>query len=750
MTKLVFTAESLSAILQHSSGIEWLSGNDSDLPAESQVVAMRTAHGTHFVHSRTIGDNHRIVILDDEGVSLRSLSVEAARDALRRAHRTALSAQNPPLRLPFDWSVYHSDSFLAFFACARQLGAIRWIAQPSCFGTQDICFWRLTDPGSSVLLQEFEPPRTAYDLAIAGWEQSLEHAQALFAARPEPQRYVALDGAIELREATFGAVVGHRTYSGWINQLTEGQIRFVEHPTDHAIKLRGPAGTGKTLALALKALREVYAARNLDKAVRVLFATHSWAMAEQADQMLRALDESGDVSEVTVFPLFDVAHDLLPSSASGQQPRMLGSDSYSGRREQLHRLDSVLWRLRQGDWLAYETGSTDEFRRRVMAERGSPTWNSLLWDLIHEFSSVIAAARILPGVTAETRYLSLPRAGWMMPLANESERRFVLRAYSDYVAGLRSEGLLTVDQLMSDLLSYLETFTWDQRRLRDGYDLILVDEFHLFSESERQILNYLTRDATRFPRLFMALDPRQSPSEVYSDFPVETVASGESGIAERGLGTVDSVDLKRVHRFSPEILEFVRFIHRTYPTLGLGDDWLLDADALTSSAPSGARPHFHRHIDAASERQAVARLASRAFAKAGSSKRTAVVLLDASSLDHYRSEIEREGVAVTVIAGRDDVDILRYRKRSVVLASAEAVAGLQFDNVIVAGFPSTDARMSAHHKRRVLSMLYLAVSRATETVHLQTYLPPGELLSFLEQARASGVLASGGDEDAPN
>src|SRR5262249_9109735 len=151
--------------------------------------------------------------------------------------------------------------------------------------------------------------------------------------------------------------------------------------------------------------------------------------------------------------------------------------------------------------------------------------NSLVWDLMHEFSSVLAASGILPGITAEKRYLALRRADWMMPLATDSEQRFVLRVYSEHVKALRADGIFSIDQLMNDFLSYLETFAWDYRRGADGYDLILADEFHLFSDQERQIFNYLSRDAQRFPRLFMALDPRQSPSEVYRDFPVTTVES---------------------------------------------------------------------------------------------------------------------------------------------------------------------------------------------------------------------------------
>src|SRR5207249_4114442 len=106
----------------------------------------------------------------------------------------------------------------------------------------------------------------------------------------------------------------------------------------------------------------------------------------------------------------------------------------------------------------------------------------------------------------ERRYLLLQRTPWMMPLETDGEKRFVLQVYTQYIADLKKDRLLTSDQVINDFLNYLETFTWNIRREQEGYDLIFVDELHLFSEQERLALHYLTRSASEYPKMFMALD----------------------------------------------------------------------------------------------------------------------------------------------------------------------------------------------------------------------------------------------------
>lgn len=744
MFHIVFTLKSLEAALRCSTDTTWLNPTQPGPELSWGIIRVERKNVLHFVHRDDTSSDSRIVLIGmGSGQSLDKLPPDAWRIALQRVHRATLSTKTLPFRLPLGWSEYHFGNLVAFFACGRRtLGSFRWVAQISPDSSSDICFWRITDDKELLLLQNFHPSDHIYFTAVDGWADSLAIAKAKLAEAPVPSKYVPLGGVIDLKAATSGAVTGHLTYSSWIQRLTPEQLRFFDHPTAQPVKLRGPAGSGKTLTLELKALREVYEARESAQQLRVLFVTHSWTMAEQVDDALRALDETGSTNEITVFPLVEIAKGFLPPERFARGFTLLGEDSLSGKRRQLERISNVLWRLRQGDWLVYQAGASPSFRERVNSERGSPTWNSLVWDLMHEFSSVLSAANILPGITAEKRYLALRRTNWMMPLQTDAEKKFVLRVYSEHINALKAEGVLSVDQLVNDFLNYLVTFAWDYRRSLDGYDLIFVDELHLFSEQERHALNFMSRDASQFPRMFMALDPRQSPSEIYADFPMADVASASSGEAESSLGNVDAVDLTTVHRFSPEILEFVKFIQNSYPALNLGADWVVDTSALTSSAAQGDPPKLFRHIDSATEVQNVVDRASKRSDDAAGSRRVAVVLIEPSRIPEFSSSFERRGNSLVVIKSRDDVDTIRYAKRSIVLSASEYLAGLQFDDVIVAGFPTDldTSHLSAHQSRRLLSLIYLAVSRASKQVEIHLHTSTGDLATLLQQAASAGVL----------
>ena len=128
---------------------------------------------------------------------------------------------------------------------------------------------------------------------------------------------------------------------------------------------------------------------------------------------------------------------------------------------QLERIDALLERFRRGDLLAYRKDLTPTLLTQIEAPGESADRKALVWDLMIEFSSVLGAHWILPGVKAERQYLEITRAPWMMPLSSVADKRMVLRIYSEYINGLRDERILTSDQLIQDFLRYLESFTWN-------------------------------------------------------------------------------------------------------------------------------------------------------------------------------------------------------------------------------------------------------------------------------------------------
>ena len=271
---------------------------------------------------------------------------------------------------------------------------------------------------------------------------------------------------------------------------------------------------------------------------------------------------------------------------------------------------------------------------------------------------------------------------WMMPLETDGEKLAVLEVYSGFVNALRDDRLLSSDQLINDFLNYLVTFAWNLRRLEDGYDVICVDELHLFNEQERFSLHYLSRDPDRYPLTFMALDPRQSPTEVYAGADIGAIAAGESGEAEAALGDIESVELKTIHRFSPEILRLVRHLNDSFPGLDLGEDWSFSGDEVeTSVAATGDKPTIINHTTKQEEIAAVFGAAAKAASSAKADDRVAIVLLDPLALNEYASH-DVTKPSVKVIRGRDDIDALQYSRRAVVLSAAEYVAGLQFATVL--------------------------------------------------------------------
>ncbi len=151
------------------------------------------------------------------------------------------------------------------------------------------------------------------------------------------------------------------------------------------------------------------------------------------------------------------------------------------------------------------------------------------------------------------------------------DRLLILALYDLYRSALRKEGLISVDQLVSDYLGYLDSFRWDARRTRLGFDAVFVDEFHLFNTVERAAFPSLTKSGeSEWPVILMALDPRQSPRTVFLEaaFGEEIGSRSAIGLALRIFHDFQFTD---VFRYTPEIAAFLTFVNRHFPETDLAD-----------------------------------------------------------------------------------------------------------------------------------------------------------------------------------
>ena len=321
----------------------------------------------------------------------------------------------------------------------------------------------------------------------------------------------------------------------------------------------------------------------------MLIVTHSWALAAQISDSIDQMG-IGKLNEIDVFPLLEIAQTVLPPQYKGSAGfTLIGEDSYSGKQAQLDEIGELIEDFTESDWITYRSSVSQALRNRIDSTDDNDRL-ALAWDLLIEFGSVIGAAAIFPGAGSELRYYQLSRASWMLPLESRDDLRVVFVLYSQFMDSLEARSLVTSDQLLADFLSYLEMHAWNRSRKSQGYDLVFVDEFHLFSPLERQVLHYLTRDVATYPRIFMAVDPRQSPSEAFIGTAADQTRSSTAASVEHDLGNVTNLELTTIHRFTPQILDLIKHVHHEFPTLNLGQNWDIDFSAVESAQDDGPLP----------------------------------------------------------------------------------------------------------------------------------------------------------------
>ena len=720
---------------------EFAGGSSYNLIDESVSLYLYEGRDFDAIVNRSDGVNDQRAVILRDGFNADRVVPDLVKDRKKHVISRMASfverAKVPgPISLPVGWGQYKQKNFISFFAVpSSDPNSTRWIVDLVDGSGNNVVFCELTSSKSKEVLESYEPKQILNKSWIEGrWRTAVDASSGKF---EEPQVEQNPDVEMNLQRVSMGPSQGW-SYLDWLSRVSADQSRFINAPTGNSIRLRGPAGSGKTMALMLKALREVYAARDANSAIRVLFVTHSWSLASEVSDSLELI-ASGMVKEIDVFPLLDIAQSISPHYVNDDTGfQLIGNDSLSGKQAQLDEIAEILDHFINGDWITFRAKASSDLARRMdSCDRDDRL--ALIWDLLTEFGSVIGPAAIFPGAGAENKYLQLSRATWMMPLHNPGDRSIVFEIYSRYVRSLEERSLLTSDQVLSDLLSHLETHAWNRARKNSGYDLIFVDEFHLFNHLERQVIHYLSRNADLYPRVFMAVDPRQSPSEEYIGAAADSTQSGSS-LNESNMGNISNFELTSVHRFTPEILKLVKHLHHCFPALDLGQDWDIDFSAVESTKESGPVPTAYLAASDIGEKNDIVRSVHSLYQKG----RIALAFADGRKARRYSelvSDISKSGkFHVTYISGKSDLEGLGYRKRGLVVGPAEYLAGLQFDFVFIAGLSDISSEVYANERTRLLSLLYLGISRAEREVRIFANDADGGLPDVLQQAYDSGFL----------
>ncbi|WP_045559000.1 UvrD-helicase domain-containing protein [Streptomyces sp. FxanaA7] len=758
MTLIVFTSSSLPEYIEHGR-VEGFQSNPGPGLLGDNLFLSETMDCRFFVRREDDQDS-RLILVNDCCWDLITddNSTETATRFLERIDRASRAMAHPPVSLPHQWSKFSYENFLAFFALPRNINhdSLRWVAETLPGG--HAAFWYLTDRSDPKPLQSFTIDHAPVNDAIYGYRQVLEAAvQAFSGVKAKPQ---LLQPSIDLMRVGAGSVARERSYSEWLPQLTDAQRDILDNALADPLKIRGVAGSGKTLTLQLKALHELYKSSPAESSAqspapgsavppRILFLTHSWSMAEQVEEAFRRLDERGLSSRIDVMPLLYLKEWLQGPLSS--EVEVLGEDSLDGKQQQMRLISEAVEHIKSSIWTSYKANVSDWVQRGVDADRDDADRLRLCWALLREFAEVFDSREIKTLPNALQKYIDLPRESWMVPLETNADRELSFRVYKYYVRQLVEEGLVTTDQVVDDLRRDLEKYEWNAVRAGRGYDIVFVDEFHLFSDPERYLLHLLTREAEKPPRLVMAMDPSQSVFLLLTGLAETDISRTTSGMIQRG--QTKSIDLKTTHRFTEPIFNFLHYLHTQMPNVvELGHDWVYDA--IPNSGKTGRELPRARFVSRHQLAQTGVTDAFALHAASTQEQRVALIGIGNSELEEIREVLKEKGhstASYVLIDGRDEIERLRYSRRALIVTAAEYAAGLQFSHVVVVGGTSGNHEYGhgTSAMRALYSQFYLAASRAEE--HLTVVAPQeqGGFGEVLGKAVDADVAVTG-SPTAPN
>ena len=606
-------------------------------------------------------------------------------EVFARILRTIRSTAKFPIRLPISWSEYHFKSLIAFFALPRTVDSVRWIAEID-DSQKSVKFLELTTPSKPQELEKFVAPTTPnlreqIDAAVSATTYKAAEKDKGFVDRVD---FDAIGSA---------AISKSLTSEEWFDKLTPAQKDVLEIDPGSSVRIVGPAGSGKTLTLCLRALSQVKMAERAGQPIRALFATHSWAMAERIDDTLTGLNAGQPVSSITVYPFLQILNEIVGGSIL-RGLRLLGDDSTDGRRLQMgYILDSLLAITATDRTLLRAQGLTSLYAEAI--EQDGAARAEAVENIYEEINGILLAEGLIPGDRRkEGEYLSRVRGDELPPFPLRGDRAMVLLVYRGFLLRLREREFITTDQLVSDATKVLETFAWGVKRESEGFDLILIDELQLFDAQER------------FALALLASSPEET-AFVTAEDPSQGLFSSISPAWQKDVPSRKvrrQVELSAPLRFTPGILSFVYRLYRAFP---------LNAQALSIKALDSqeGRPYVVQETSVEEAMRHACELARSVAGQLASTSRLALISVDGSAASLANS-LRGLGVRNTVeIVSLDDVEKLSYARRAMVVGEWQFLGGTQFTHVIVVGANGM-AGKSTFMRLRELTALYIACSRA--------------------------------------
>lgn len=745
MDCLVFTASALARLSGFSLSPDWF--QEFGLPQDERVLKrVRVGRRVYLVERDLSDDDVPIIVINlTSDYKVFAPQDQLNSNVLDRIITVSNSVYTKNVVIPPGWKPHREDSWLSVHAAPWSRGRTARLHFECGLGrSRDLFVFSRTE--EVVSFEDLDYPARVYSDARSGL------VNAILTPQTEAEEF-SRAGIILSQRLPQGFVQGATLDQWYRSKLTEEQRRFVDKPYDGPVRLRGSAGTGKTLSLVIKFLKDGLRFEKGTENTRLGFLTHSLASGDLVSSIVESLDPVGLIygmgrsTQLEVRTIYDLAHEHLRFSLDNLQP--LSLDGREGRRMQLEIIEQVLsdmWRSNivrarfslisqqiKDRWAASVTGFDTRFSTEIM----------------NEFASVLDAEGIRAGEERGESYVKSAggRPAWLLPLPTEADRRYVLEIHKRYRETLGEMNTLSVDQMVGDFDSFLNSNRWDRVRNRQGYDALFVDELHLFTSVERQLLHKLIKtrldedERPRRPPIFMAYDLKQSPWDTFTEYSA-TGPSNNIFTSRSGLQNSDLVQLTQVFRYTPQIAEFLADLDAAFPAIDIPGEW--NAYVGEAEHEDGDVPELKTYTsDLALFKDVFSSAMRAAHDVEGGGRRVAVLCASAEMFDSYLTAASGQFKGkLLAITSREPSSELRHAGKRFIFSMPEYVAGLQFDTVFLIHVNASEAPMDAGIgiRRQFISTVYLGASRAEKVLSVSASTSRGGASDILNMSIGRGSL----------
>jgi hypothetical protein len=723
--------------------------DEYSLPPIDGIVRLEIGATLYFLRETRANDGDPLIIVNVSGIEAALRADNVSKYSLERIGTIARSIYTSNVTIPLNWHIHREGSLASVYAATKSIGGgarINFDAHPA--GTEDLFVFSRTD--ESVKFELLRRYDDLYLRARANYPQ--------LAVKRTKNKEQFGTGITLRRKLAEGFTTG-TSLSDWYKvKFTDEQRRLVDMPHNGPVRVRGAAGTGKTLALVVKFLHDGCKFENEHRNARFCFLTHSSGTVSSVATLCSILDPLGLTLgygkhvQLQIRTLYDLAFEYLrfdldqlkPLSLDGREGRILQA-------ELVHSILSSMWNNK----LSVARYSDVSTHIREGWERHSERDDRFVPAVLNEFASVLDADGVWANTEKGEKYARGTlgyRPVYLMDLPTEVDRRFILEVHRRYRKELSDMKTLSVDQMVADFNSFLNGNTWDRLKSAKGFDAVFVDELHLFSATEREILHKLIRswgderitvsrgeEKPPRPPIFMAYDVKQAPRDTFAQLgDKDTALFSPSSQLQQS----DLIKLSRVFRYTPQIAEFLYDLDAAFPAINMAGEW--EELAADSQIQAGEKPTLSLFKTQTALVREVLKAAVDDAKRLGG-RRVAILCANERLFDQYaKIAMGRYPGNFIEIGSRDAFPDLRHSGKKAVLSMPEFVAGLQFEIVYLIHVDSQDfpMEMNPGEKRRAISNVYLGASRAELTLKLIACEERGGPAQYLDMAlQRQSILA---------